>query len=302
MQKILISTSSFAYLDPSLIKKLEQKGLNVILNKFGRPLKNDECLELYKDIIGVIAGTENINSAVLKNASLLKVISRCGSGIDNIDLKTADKSGIKIYNTPEAPALAVSELTVGLILNLLRKINLMDRELRNGAWKKRKGNTLAGKTIGLIGFGTIGQKVAKLLSSFNCEVIFYDPRDNISSDIKAVPLEDLLKTSDIISIHISGNKQIIGQQELKLMKETVLILNLSRGGVVSEKALYEALKTNKIGGAALDVFENEPYQGPLKDLDNVIVTPHIGSATKETRLAMEKAALDNLLSGLSITI
>jgi D-3-phosphoglycerate dehydrogenase len=213
----------------------------------------------------------------------------------------ARRTGIKVVNTPDAPTLAVAELTIGMILNLLRKISLMDKELKNGTWKKRMGNLLKGKKVGIIGFGRIGQKVAKLLSVFECELSYHDPylSDGLLN-LDNLPLEELLGWADIVSIHACGNKTIIGEKEISLMKKGSWLINTSRGDSIDEEALYNSLKKGYLRGAAVDVFNEEPYYGKLTELDNIILTPHIGSYAVESRAEMEKEAVVNLLKELEL--
>lgn len=310
MRKITITTSSFAGFDKRPVELLEENGFEVFLNPFGRTLRGNEIIELCKGSIGIIAGTELLDAKTLESLaqsanpeSVLKVISRCGTGMDSVDLSAANKLGIKVFNTPDAPTLAVAELTLGLILNLLRNISQMDRDVRKGHWKKNMGNLLSGKKIGIIGFGRIGQKVAEFLLPFDCKVKYYDVKNEaaghrIKEGIKRAELDELLTTSDIISIHVSAKEGFIGEEEIKKIKKGACLINVSRGGVIDEDALYSALKDGHLTAAALDVFEQEPYLGSLRELDNVILTPHIGSYAVETRVDMEKEAVINLLKGL----
>ncbi|MBI4823535.1 MAG: phosphoglycerate dehydrogenase [Nitrospirae bacterium] len=294
---ILITTSTFGEFDGVPLKKLKDAGLSVKTNPHGRKLTSDEVAELAKDAVGIIAGTEPLDRGVLEKLPLLKVISRCGTGLDNVDMETAKRLGIKVFNSPDAPTLAVAELTVGLIINLLRKINRMDSDLKAGKWQKKMGNLLKGKNIGIIGFGRIGRKVSELLKPFSVEVAYTDPAVS-AKDIKRLSLKDLLVWADIVTIHISQKETILVDKELRLMRKGSWLINISRGGVVDEEALYELLKEGHLAGAALDVFEKEPYDGKLKGLENVILTPHIGSYALEARTRMEKEAVDNLLKGL----
>ena len=316
LPKIAITTTSFGKYCKEPLRLLEKKGLEIIFNPFQRKLKSSEVVELCKNAIGVIAGTEKLDAATLEKLNKLKVISRCGAGIDNVDIDAAAKLNIKVYNTPDAPTLAVVELTMGLILNLLRKIEQMNTAIKNGRWEKLMGNLLYGKEVGIIGFGRIGSMLAELLMLFGCGVRYYDIRTGgeglrtkgkVSRTQSSLlssqyfQLDELLKDSDIISIHISSKEQIIGKNEIKQMKKGAWLVNVSRGGVVDEEALYQALKRGHLSGAALDVFAQEPYTGPLKDLDNVILTPHIGSYAKEARVKMEMETVENLLKGLEAT-
>lgn len=318
-KKIAVTPTSFGKYDKSPLTLLEERGFKIKLNPYGRKLGREEFFELSNDAVGIIAGTEQIDASVLESLPKLKVISRCGTGMDNIDMNTAKRLGIEIYNTPDASTLAVAELTVGLILNLLRKIHKMDSEMRHGKWEKHMGNLLFGKKIGIIGFGRIGKKVAELLMPFGCKIRYYDIRtedgglrtepkertqpletktQSSSLSPQSSSLDELFKECDIVSIHVSSNKQIIGEGEIKLIKNGACLINVSRGGVVDENALYNALKENHLAGAALDVFEDEPYTGHLIELDNVILTPHIGSYAKESRIEMERQAVKNLLKRL----
>ena len=302
MKKVAITTTSFGQYDENPLKTIQAGGHDVVLNPYGRKLKKDEIVELCKDTAGIIAGTELMDAEILEKLTDLKVISRCGTGLDNIDLSAAKRLGIKVFNTPDAPTIAVAEMTIGLILNLLRKINRMDFALRQDRWEKLMGNLLYGKNVGIIGFGRIGKKVAELLKPFGCRIKYYDPEaETADSDIKKVELNELLEGSDIISIHVSTKEQIIGESEIKQIKKGAWMVNVSRGGAVDENALYHALKEGYLTGAAIDVFVQEPYTGQLKELGNVILTPHIGSYAKEARVKMEMDAVENLLKGLEVT-
>ena len=301
--KVVITTTSFAEYDPAPLTLLKEKGFIVTANTFGRRLNKNEILDMCSDSIGIVAGTEIYDQDTLKQLKNLRAISRCGSGMENIGLDSAKRLGIKVFNTPDAPILAVAELTVGLILALLRRITIMDSEIRIGAWKKRMGNLLSGKRIGIIGFGRIGKKAAELLKSIGGDVCYTDPIVKSKGDntFSKVGFEELLRSSDIISLHLPYSKEnhnLIGKREISLIRKGSFLVNTSRGGIIDENALYSALKVNKLAGVALDVFEKEPYNGPLKKLNNVILTPHIGSYAKEARIEMETKAVKNLLEAL----
>jgi D-3-phosphoglycerate dehydrogenase len=303
--KIAITTTSFAKFDNQPLQLLKDSGFEILLNPYGRKLDGGEVVELAEDSIGIIAGTEPMDRTVLRKLPLLKVISRCGVGMDNVDLEAASQLNIKVFNTPFGPTLAVAELTIGLILDLLRKATLMDREMRAGVWKKRMGNLLNGKRVGIIGFGRIGQKTGELLGVFGCEIGYYDSvRIEGLEDlrIKRLEMDELLRESDIVIVHVSGKyeKPLLGAKEIDMMKNGAWLVNVARGGVVNEEALFNALKDERLAGAALDVFEKEPYDGRLNKLDNVILTPHIGSYAKEARVEMEIQAAKNLIKGLAI--
>jgi D-3-phosphoglycerate dehydrogenase len=300
MTNVFISTSSFGEYDATPLKMLQDAGMNVRLNPYKRQLTQEECVSLYKDIDGLIAGTEPLTAEVLTAAGSLKVISRCGTGLDNVDLEAAGQLGIKVFNTPDAPTLAVAELTVGLMLALLRHVPQMDREIRIGKWQKRMGNLIRGKTIGIIGFGRIGQKVGELARVLGAQVVYCDPAVN-KTGYKKMPLNELLAQADIVTLHLSGGGKgapLLGDKELRRMKPGARLINCARGGVIDEEALYTALQEGRLAGVGLDVFGREPYSGALSKLDNVILTPHIGSYAVESRVAMEIEAVKNLFKGI----
>lgn len=299
MNKIAITTTTFGEYDKEPLNILDRNGFQIQSNPYQRKLVKDEVIKLCKGAVGIIAGTETLDADIMEAITTLKVISRCGTGTDNVALVDADRIGIKVYNTPDAPTSAVAELTVGLMINLSRKISQMEKELKMGQWKKRMGNLLSEKRIGIKGFGRIGRKVAELLKPFGCEIAYADPfvEDGLMG-LQRMSLKELLCWADIVTIHVGVNERLIGDAEFQYMKKGTLIINTSRGGVVDETALYEYLSSGHLGGAALDVFEEEPYSGPLKALDNIILTPHIGSYARDTRVEMERQAVANLLKGL----
>lgn len=263
-----------------------------------------DLIEQYQPI-GMIAGVEPLTRRVLGKATNLKIISRCGVGLDTVDMKAATEFGIKVTITPDAPVPSVAELTIGMTLSLLRKLKQLDMAVRNGSWKGPQGSLLLGKTIGIAGCGRIGTYVAKLFTAFGCEVLGYDPVLKKHDVCEMVSWEDLLKKSDVITLHIpysQENHHIIGRDQFKAMKKDVILVNAARGGLVDEKALYDALKNGEIAGACLDCFEEEPYNGPLKELENTLLTAHMGSSAKEARYLMEQQAAGNLLEGLKTVL
>jgi D-3-phosphoglycerate dehydrogenase len=221
--------------------------------------------------------------------------------MDSVDLQTAEQLGIKVTNTPDAPTIPVAELTLGMILSLLRKIHISDSAIRSAKWVRPMGNLLFDKTVGLIGCGRIGTCVGKLLSAFGCKVQGFDPFVKESTHIKLVDFDSVMSGSDMVSLHIpytKDNHHILGRQAIAQMKKGSYVINASRGGLVDEAALYDLLVSGHLGGAALDCFEKEPYAGKLTGLDNVLLTGHIGSYAIEGRNMQERQALDNLLANL----
>ena len=298
--KVAITTSTFAEFSEEPLSMLASNNIAWVLNPYGRKLTEEEAIDLLQGCVGVAAGTEPLTARVMDGLPELKVISRCGTGMDNVDQKAARERGIAVCNTPMGPTLAVAELTLGYALDLMRQISRMDRELRSGTWKKRMGNTLQGKKLGVIGFGRIGSAVAELFASLGVEVAFSDLI--VASDrFSKMAVEELLAWADIISLHCTkdaGECSLLNMEQLRIMKPGSWIINASRGGLIDEGALYEMLQSGHLAGAAIDVFEREPYDGPLKELDNVILTPHIGSYARESRIQMEIDTIKNLLSCL----
>lgn len=275
----------------------------IIYNPYKRRLSEDEVIELVRKYQpdGIIAGVEPITGKVLKVAEKLKIISRCGVGLDTIDLVAAKEKGIKVMNTPDAPVKPVAELTVAMIFALARNLLKMDSNTKRGIWEKINASLLSELTVGILGCGRIGTRVASILHETGCRILGYDLLNIRSKYFEQVSLNDILTRSDIISLHIPltpENYHIIGPDEMKKMKFGTILVNTSRGGLIDEKALYDYLKNGHLGGAGLDVFEEEPYNGPLREFENVILTPHTGSSAGESRLRMEEESVENLIKGL----
>jgi D-3-phosphoglycerate dehydrogenase / 2-oxoglutarate reductase len=306
MKKIYIATTSFSSHSNEPLKILKENNFLIRINKKGRKLSNNEILKELIDSDGVIAGTELYPKEVLRKLPKLKVISRLGIGIDNIDLISAQEEGIQIFKTDTTPGPAVVELALNLMLDVSRMITVQNNELKNGVWNKRMGNLLQGKTLGIIGLGSIGKSLVKLVKGFNFKILAFDLIKDITfaskNQVNYCSLNYLLKNSDIISIHLNLNqktKRLLSKKEMSLMKKNAILINTSRGGIIDEKSLFEVLKNKKILGAGLDVFEEEPYKGELLDLENIITTPHIGSYAKELRIQMEIETVKNLIRGFN---
>lgn len=299
--KVLIGPSSFGVSDRLPLERLEEAGCRVIDNPYKRRLTKEELLDLLSDeVVGLVAGLELLGRDVLQK-SKLKVISRCGSGLSNVDLEAAKELGIKVYSTPDAPTASVAELTIGAMFSLLRMIPQMDRDLHEGKWTRRIGVQLCGKTVVIIGFGRIGRRVVHMLRPFDVRIIVVDPNidDNINRDgVEIFSLKEALPQADIITIHCSGEQQLIGKNEFKLIKKGAFLLNAARGGIVDEDSLVQALEGGSISRAWIDVFSVEPYSGRLQKYPQVILTPHVGSYTIECRKVMEIEAVNNLISAL----
>ncbi len=300
--KIAITTSSFGVFDKKALKLCEDNNITYVLNPYGRALSEDEAVELYKGCIGVVAGTEPITQKVMLNNPSLKVISRCGVGTDNIDKVFANENNITVLCTPNAPTKATAEQTITLMLCLLRHTSHMDRDMRNNIWKKRMGNLLSEKKVGIIGFGRIGRTVAQFLRGFNCDIAYHDPF--INEDEQGFPnysLDELLAWADIVTLHCSKEKDappILNKEKLSLMRKGTWLINAARADLIEEDALIDALTLKHLKGAALDVFHEEPYKGILQEMENVLLTPHASSYAEEARIEMETQAMLNLISKL----
>jgi D-3-phosphoglycerate dehydrogenase len=281
---------------------LAKAGIASTMNPHQRRLNEEEISGILaqEEYDGLLAGLEPLTKNVLLKAKGLQVISRVGVGLDNIDQNVARQRGIKVFNTPAVLTDAVAELTLGLILAALRRVVWCDRRMRGGHWSKKMGTLLKGKTLGLVGFGHVGQRVADLALAFGAKIIFCDIRKIKKAQVRQVNLAMLLKFADIISLHSSSQDCVIGPKEINAARHGVIFINTARGRLIDEKALLKGLSTGKIASAALDVFDQEPYHGELCHNDHVIVTPHIGSYAREARIMMEKMAVKNLMAGLKV--
>jgi len=298
--KILIGPSSFAEANQASMERLLAAGFSVIENSYKRKMTKEELHSLLKeDVVGILAGLEPLDRDVLTQ-SHLKCISRVGAGMTNVDLQAAKELNIAVFNTPDGPTSAVAELVVGALVSLLRWIPQSHQALHNHKWVRKMGGQIESKTIAIIGFGRIGRRVAELLAPFRVKLIAVDPylkeSENLSCPL--LPIEEALTQADIITIHTSGDECLFDTTAFARMKQGAFILNAARGSIVSEKALIKALDEGIIAGAWLDTFEKEPYEGPLCNYENVILTPHIGSYTAECRKNMENEAVSNLLKTL----
>ena len=283
-----------------------EKSFDVTINPLGRKIKNEEVYEQVNKADYVIAGTEKYDQELLSKLVNLKGISRVGIGIDNIDLDIAAKNNIKIFNTPEEPAKGVAELTLTFILNLLREISSHQHNLNQGNWERTLGKSLNEATISLIGGGRVAKNVSKFLLSAGVKKIKVFDILDLSTDpdwrhesISFCGFEECLSNSDIVSLHVpmnEENKNMISKKEFLVMSKNSYLINVSRGGLINEEDLYEALNSNLIKGAALDVFATEPYEGKLLECKNLIATPHVASSTEYVRDQMERRACENLIN------
>ena len=285
---------------------------NEVLNSFSeigkiKDISHEENKEdeLSKNIVDsevvVIRSATTINKDLIKSAKQLKIIARCGVGIDNIDLEQASKSNIYVTNSPNANIISVAELTIGLIIGAARNIHSSNNSLKSGEWNRQKfiGTELYEKQLGLIGFGKAANEVAKRLTAFGMRIVFFDPYiDESKNDAIKVDLDYLMQTSDVISIHVIKTKEtenLIDSKYLKMIKEGGIIVNTSRGGIIDEKSLFELVDDKKIIFGGLDVYEKEPPEvGESFSNSNIITTPHLGASTKEAQLKAGKQTAENV--------
>lgn len=303
MPRILFTTSSFDLANFEAKGELEEKGYEFLVNPYGKRLTEDQVDQLLTDdVVAMVAGLEPLTQRVLENAKGLKVIVRCGIGIDNVDIVAARELGISVFNTPDAPTRAVAELTLAHILSLCRRIPESDAGLRTGKWTPLMGRLLSRQTVGIVGFGRIGKMVAQLLTGFGCRMLVYDPYPVSMVDyVTLVPLEELLRESDVVTLHLPympNTHHLIDQLRLDQMKSAALLINVARGGLIDEAALLKTMEAKKIAGVALDCFEEEPYNGPLLSLPNIQVTAHMGSYAQEARSMMESEACTLMVNRL----
>jgi len=300
--KVFVSTHPFSSTSKEPMKLLQESNFDVKLNPFEHKMTSQELAKEIKDSEILIAGTEKITEEVFQNAPKLKLISRVGIGLDGVDFELCKKYGVRVAYTPDAPTMAVAELCVAMILDLARQITITDKNIRVGVWKRHMGTLLYGKTIGIFGMGRIGKSLVHLLSSFNVKFLVHDINPDIAFgrlyNVNFVSKEEVLKNSDVISVNIPLKKDTldyITSKELSLMEPHAIVINTARGGIINENDLYDALKEKIIAGAAVDVFEEEPYSGKLIELENCLLTCHMGASTIDSRTDMEVQAVEEAI-------
>lgn len=312
-RSVFVSTMPFGEYDHAPVDWLAQTGWEVRVNDSGRKLTPKEVAELARDCDGIIAGTEDLGPLLDINHTL-KIIARVGVGLDSVPLLRCRERNIAVTYTPNAVTPAVAEFAVGVMLAVCRDIAGVDRKLRNGKWHRAQGRRLGQSKIGIVGFGRIGSYVGRLIGGF-------DPLQILVSDVadKGTEIETLAKRGvciekssfdrifeecDIVTLHVPIDRHtrgFIGEKQLKRMRKGSYLVNTSRGGLVDEKALYTALKEGHLAGAAIDAFEEEPYTGPLRELENALVTAHLGSCSVDCRANMEREATEDLIRYFSGT-
>lgn len=305
-RRVLITTVPFGEVDRGALDRLETAGIEYVINPIGRRLKEGELADLAGDFGVLIAGTEPITAAVMARAPHLHMIARVGIGLDNVDLPAARARGILVTYTPDAPAPAVAELTIGLMLNLLRRIPLTDRNLRNGVWYRAQGRRLSEQTVGVIGVGRVGHRVIRHLAGFGPKILANDlvPDVDFGNEhgVRWVDKPTIYREADIITLHVPLTpltRRLITRKEIELMKPGAVLINTARGGMIDEHDLAEALRSERLAGAALDVFTQEPYSGELATLESCVLTCHMGSMSADCRARMEIEATEEVVRCLS---
>jgi len=309
VMRILVTPTSFNKdVCPEAWHMLEQFASEIIYNPYNRPLTADELIPLLEGVDGYIAGVDDISAKVIEKAPpTLKVISRYGVGYDQVDIEACGRRGIVVTNTPGVNAESVADLAFGLMLSIARQIPYADEQTKRGGWPRITGMELYGKTLGIIGLGAIGRAVARRARGFSMRVLAYDPAIDEAFcrqyGVEVATFEEVLSNSDFLSLHLPFKEQtkgIINSNTISMMKDGAILINTARGGLVDQQAVYEALKSGKLRGAGMDVFEVEPPgELPLFELKNVVVTPHMGSSTVEAIKAMADLAVKNLIDVLT---
>jgi D-3-phosphoglycerate dehydrogenase / 2-oxoglutarate reductase len=306
-KKILVTATNYSTYCAAAKKMLEDSGFEVMENRKGRPLTYDELKDMVREVSGAVVGVDTWNEEVFKCAPKLKVLSRFGVGVDNIDLNAAKEYGIAVTNAKGQNSNSVAELTVGLILSSMRNVPAFNDSVRQGRWDRFMGRDLVGKTVGLLGFGDIAQRVAKKLCGFDVNVCAFDKYPNMKKaeelNVSMAEMDEVLACADVVSLHLPVMKEthhIMNQESFGKMKNGSYFINTARGVLVDENALYQVLKNGKLTAAAIDVFEEEPVKSTnrLFELNNLFVTPHTAAETYETYhtvgLVTAKAVMDVL--------
>jgi D-3-phosphoglycerate dehydrogenase len=303
---VLVTPRSFGAGDPALREALERRVREVRYNDLGRPLTSAELRERLDGAAGLIAGLDEVDADVLATPGL-RVVSRYGVGTDRVDLAAAERLGVTVTNTPGANAGAVAELTLTLMLVLCRPVLRADREVRGGGWPALRGRELGARTVGLLGLGRIGSRVARSLTALGATVLAHDPAigpdEARARGAQWVPLEELLARSDVLSLHLPATDKtrgIVDDRLLARVRPGAVLVNTARGELVVEEALVRALDDGRLAGAALDALAEEPPAPghPLLCRDDVVVTSHLGGQTAEATAAMGRQATDDLLAVL----
>lgn len=306
---IFVTLSTFAEYDQQPLEMLHASGVPFRVHGSGKRITHADLLAAGHEAAVLVAGVEVYDRAMLDRLPSLRCISRCGVGVDAIDLSAARERGIAVVNTPDAPVAAVAELALTMMLALSRNLPRQGAASRAHEWTRLEAHLLGGRRVGIVGLGRIGRRVATLVRAFGSEVWAADPAADgawcAAHAVRAVPLDELLAGCDIVSIHAARSAAApftLGATEMNHMRQGAILINLGRGDMVDELALHAALASGHLFGAGLDVYPDEPYDGPLCDLPNVVLTPHSATLTVETRAEMERGCVRNALDFLAGTL
>jgi len=306
--KVLVTPRSYGKTDPSVFETLKAAGLEVVCNETGGILTAAQMAERLADCDGVIVGVDPLGADVLAAEPKLRAIAKYGVGTDNIDLAAAKARGVAVSRTVGANASAVADYAMSLILACARKTALIDRNCRRGDWKKITTRDVTGAVVGILGFGAIGRLVARRAQGFDMEVlahdVYWDEAYAAANGVTRASPERIFREADFISVHLPllpETRGFVGERELSWMKPTAILVNTARGGLIDEAALLRALSEGRIGGAGLDVFEEEPPKDPAwYRLDNVVLGSHCAASTEGAARNMGRMATANLLRDLGL--
>lgn len=301
--KVVATAVTFGKFNKKTIERLEESNCEVVLNPYGRPLTNQEMIDIAHDADALIVGNDKVPGNVIEHFKNMKIIAKHGVGVDAIDRKKAKEKGIIVTNAPGTNKEEVADLAFGFILDIARVLSLTNQQTKDHQWIKYPGLAMYQKTIGIIGVGNIGAALAKRATGFSMRILGYDIVERQEAKqlgVEYVSLETLLKESDIISLHVplnEGTYQMIKEKEFNLMKDSVILVNTARSMCVNHEALNRNILSGKIFGYATDVFDYEPpLWQPYFDHPRVIITPHIGGSTLESNARMGNIAVDNVLA------
>ena len=303
--KVVATAVTFGKINKEPVERLRKADCEVILNPYGRPLTEDEMIDLAKDADAIIVGNDKVTKRIMENCKKLKIVAKHGVGVDGIDVQAAKELGITVTNAPATNNEEVADLAFGFMLVLARGICKANMDTKNGKWIKPVGISLHGKTIGIVGVGAIGTAVARRARGFSMNILGYDVKENEEAKevgTEFVALDTLLKESDFISLHLplnEGTRNLLSKEKFQIIKKGAILVNTARSQLVDTEALYQALTDGTLRGYGTDVYDFEPPEHlPFFDLENVVLTPHIGGTTIESNLRMGNTAVDNVLAVL----
>ena len=295
MPRALITTVPFGERDATPLHLLQASGIDYTINPLGRKVTERELAELIPDFDILIAGTEPVTEYVMAQAGRLKLISRVGIGLESVDLLAAQRREVKVSYTPDAPAPAVAEFTVGLMLAVLRHVPLANTQMQRGIWQRHFGRRLGACTVGIIGAGRIGGRVVQHLQGFGPPRVMVNdiaPEPTLGSryPLQWASKAEIYREADVITVHLpltAITRNLIRREELLMMKTDAILINTARGGIINEHELAAVMRKGHLGGAAIDVFEREPYSGELAGIERCLLTAHMGSMSVDCRTRME---------------